>query len=240
MTIGVFLVGLRIPENIGFIARVMKNFGFSELYLYNCNVTEQSYITAAHAKDILENAVILNSFDEMLDHTNMLVGTTGVTAKAQERYIRRPIFSPEELRRFLEGKKNDRVAIAFGREDYGLFDEELERCHMIVTIPTNPEYPVMNVSHAVAVILYELSKGKFETEEKVYVTARDIENLVANFERLMQTVWYPKHRINRTVIALRRIFGRSLITKRELTVLHGIVTKTITYVEKLKKELERK
>ena len=237
MKIGVFLVELKIPENIGFVARVMKNFGFSELYLYNCNVTEQSYITASHAKDILEKSVKIDRFEDILEYANVLIGTTGVTAKAQERYIRRPVFSPEELREFLKNK-DGRVVIAFGREDYGLFDEELELCHMLVTIPTNPEYPVMNVSHAVAVILYELSKGRYGVEEKVYATAKDIENLVANFEKLMRAVWYPKHRIDRTVIALRRILGRSLITKRELTVLHGIVTKTVTYVEKLKKELE--
>ncbi len=232
MKIGVFLAGLKIPENVGFVARVMKNFGFEELYLYNCKVTEQSYITASHAKELLKNAVRIERFEDVLEHTNMLVGTTGVTAKAQERYIRRPIFSPEELREFLEKKEGGKVVIAFGREDYGLYDEELELCHMLVTIPTNPEYPVMNVSHAVAVILYELSKGRFGSEEKRYVTAREIEGLVENFERLMRMVWYPKHRIERTKIALRRIFGRSLITRRELTVLHGIITKTITYVEK--------
>ena len=232
MKIGVLLAGLKIPENVGFVARVMKNFGFEELYLYDCNVAEQSYITASHAKDVLDNAVRIERFEDVLKHTNMLVGTTGVTAKAQERYIRRPIFSPEELREFLEKKEGGKVVIAFGREDYGLFDEELELCHMLVTIPTNPEYPVMNVSHAVAVILYELSKGRFGFEEKRYVTAKEIEGLVENFERLMRMVWYPKHRIERTKVALRRIFGRSLITKRELTVLHGIITKTITYVEK--------
>lgn len=238
MKIGVLLAELKIPENVGFVARVMKNFGFSELYLFNCNVTEQSYITSSHAKDVLENAVQLERFEDILKHTNILIGTTGVTAKAQERYIRKPIFSPEELREFLERREGGRAVIAFGREDYGLFDEELELCHMLVTIPTNPEYPVMNVSHAVAVILYELSKGKFKTEEKVFATAEDVENLVESFERLMRTVWYPKHRIDRTKIALRRILGRSLITRRELTVLHGIVTKTVTYVKKLKKELE--
>ena len=232
MRIGVLLAGLKIPENVGFVARVMKNFGFEELYLYDCRVTEQSYITASHAKDVLDNAVRIEKFEEILERTNVLVGTTGITAKAQERYIRRPVFSPEELREFLEGKEDGKVVIAFGREDYGLFDEELELCHMLVTIPTNPKYPVMNVSHAVAVILYELSKGRFELEEKRYVTAKEIEGLVENFERLMRMVWYPKHRIERTKVALRRIFGRSLITKRELTVLHGIITKTITYVER--------
>jgi TrmH family RNA methyltransferase len=235
MTFGILLAELKIPENIGFIARVMKNFGFKELFLYNCNVDRMSYITSAHAKDILENAVVLNSFEEILDHANMLVGTTGITTLSDERYIRRPIFTPEELREFLDGK-GGKVVIAFGREDYGLLKEELELCHMVVSIPTNPEYPVMNVSHAVAVILYELSKGRFEVEEKNLATARDVENLVDNFEKLMLETWYPKHRIKRTKIALRRILGRSLMTKREIGVLHGIVTKAVTYIEHLKKK----
>ncbi len=231
--ISIYLVGLKIPENVGFIVRVMKNFGFEKLYLYDCKVTTQSFKTASHARDILKNAVILRSFDEILDHVNMLIGTTGVKAHSYERYVRKPIFTPEELRSFLEGKSGE-VAIAFGREDYGLFNEELELCHMLVSIPTNPEYPVMNVSHAVAVILYELSRGKYCDEDENIVRARDIEKLVENFERLMLETWYPKHRIERTKIALRRILGRSLITKRELTVLHGIVTKAITYIEHLK------
>ncbi len=233
--IGVYLVGLKIPENVGFVARVMKNFGFKELYIYDCRVTVKSFKTASHAKDILRNAKVLKGFDEILDHVNMLVGTTGVTACRQERYVRKPVFSPEELRAFLDGKSG-KVAIAFGREDYGLFNEEIELCHMVVTIPTNPEYPVMNVSHAVAVLLYELSKGKYGLEDKNIVKARDIENLVENFERLMRAVWYPKHRIERTKIALRRILGRSLITRRELTVIHGIITKAITYIEHLKEK----
>lgn len=230
--ISVYLVGLKIPENVGFVARVMKNFGFTKLYLYDCKVSVKSFKTASHARDILKNAIILKNFEEILDHVNLLVGTTGVTAY-RERYIRKPVFSPEELKNFLDNKSGE-VAIAFGREDYGLFNEELELCHMIVTIPTNPEYPVMNVSHAVAVVLYELSKGRYGLEEKTIVKASDIEKLVENFEKLMKAVWYPEHRIRRTKIALRRIFGRSLITKRELTVIHGIITKAITYIEHLK------
>ncbi len=231
MRIGVLLVELKIPENIGFIARVMKNFGFKDLYLYKCCLNEQSYITAAHAKDILNNATTLDKFEDALEHANLLVGTTGVVARAQERYIRRPLFSPEELRRHLE-RVDGKVLIAFGREDYGLYDEELELCHMVVTVPTSPEYPVMNVSHAAAVILYELSKGRYELESKELATAEDVENLVRSFEKLMRMVWYPEHRIRRTLISLRRVIGRSVVTKRELTVLHGIITKTITYVEK--------
>jgi len=231
--LSVYLVGLKIPENVGFVARVMKNFGFEKLYVYDCKVTRRSFKTSAHARDILRNAVVLDDFDEILRYTNLLIGTTGVTAESYERYIRKPIFTPEEIRTFLEGK-NGEFTIAFGREDYGLLNHELEKCHLILSIPTNPDYPVMNVSHAVAVVLYEMSKGVFGFEDKTMAKADEIERLVENFERLMVETWYPKHRIKRTKIALRRILSRSLMTKRELGVLHGIVSKTLTYLESLK------
>ncbi|RLI86976.1 MAG: RNA methyltransferase [Archaeoglobales archaeon] len=236
--ISVYLVGLKVPENVGFVARVMKNFGFEKLYLFDCEVTVKSFKTASHAVDVLRSAKILRKFDEITNYVNMLVGTTGVVTRRCERYIRKPTFSPEELREFLEGKSCE-VAIAFGREDYGLFNDELELCHMIVSIPTNPDYPVMNVSHAVAVLLYELSKGKYRVDGEI-VKARDVERLIENFEKLMIQTWYPRHRIERTKIALRRILGRSLITKRELSVLHGVVTKALTYIEHLKKQIESK
>lgn len=230
--ISVYLVGLKIPENVGFVARIMKNFGFERLYLYDCKVTTNSFKTASHAKEILRDAIVLKNFDEIFDHVSMLVGTTGIRAHRYDRYIRKPLFTPEDLKDLLKDKsKAGEVAIAFGREDYGLLNEELKLCHMLVSIPTNPDYPVMNVSHAVAVILYELSKCKYESFGESTVKAREIEYLVSKFEELMIKTWYPRHRIERTKIALRRIFGRSLITKRELTVLHGIVTKALTYIE---------
>ena len=82
---------------------------FKELIPYNCNVDRMYYITFVYVKDILENAVILNSFEEIFDHANMLVRTTGVTTLSDKRYIRRPIFTPKELREFLNGK-SEKVA----------------------------------------------------------------------------------------------------------------------------------
>ncbi|ADC64982.1 RNA methyltransferase, TrmH family, group 1 [Ferroglobus placidus DSM 10642] len=229
--IEVVLVELKIPENIGFIARVMKNFGFEKLVLYNCNVSKESYITAAHAKDVLDKAVKVENLKEYLEEKNLVVGTTGVRSRRVERYIRRPYYTPEELREMIKGE----TAILFGREDYGLYDEELKLCNVIVSVPTSEEYPVMNVSHAAAVILYELSKGKFEFEKEEIATQKDVDRLVEYFEKLMKSIWFPEHRIGRMKVVLKRAFGRAALTKYEVDAISGIIRKTLLYLEELKK-----
>ncbi len=229
--IEVVLVELKIPENVGFIARVMKNFGFEKLVLYNCNVGKESFVTAAHAKDVLEKALTIDDLEGYLKKKNLVVGTTGVRSGRVERYIRRPYYTPEDLRGMIRGE----VAILFGREDYGLYDDELKLCNVIVSVPTSEEYPVMNVSHAAAVILYELSKGKFEFEREELATQEDIDRLVNYFETLMESVWFPKHRIGRMKVVLKRAFGRSFLTKYEVDAISGIIRKTLLYLEELKK-----
>ena len=228
--IEIVLVELKIPENIGFIARVMKNFGFEKLVLYKCNVTRESFVTAAHAKDVLEKALKIENLEEYLKDKNLVVGTTGVRSGRVERYIRRPYYAPEDLRKIVRGN----TAILFGREDYGLYDEELKLCNVIVSVPTSERYPVMNVSHAAAVVLYELSKEKFEFEREELATQEDVDRLVEYFEKLMESVWFPKHRIGRMKVVLKRAFGRATLSKYEADAISGIIRKTLLYLEKLK------
>lgn len=229
--IDIVLVELKIPENIGFIARVMKNFGFKNLVLYNCKVTRESYITASNAKDILENARIIESLEDYLAEKTLAVATTGIRGKNIGNYIRKTI-TPEELVEIIEPNS----AILFGREDFGLFDEEIRLCNAVVSIPTSEEYPVMNVSHAVAVILYELSKKQFEAESKEYATQKDVDVLVGYFEDLMNEVWYPKHRVEKSRVLLKRAFGKAGMSKYELHHISGIIRKTVLYIKKLKGE----
>lgn len=225
--IDVVLVELKIPENIGFIARVMKNFGFRNLVLYNCRVGRESYVTASHARDLIENARVIDSLEEYLAEKSLVVGTTGIRSRNIGSYIRKTI-SPGELK----GAVKANTAILFGREDFGLFDEELRMCNIVVSIPTSEEYPVMNVSHAAAVILYELSKT--EVSDGEHATQRDVDILVDYFDQLMHEVWYPKHRIQKSRILLKRAFGKAGMTKYELNHVAGIIRKTVLYIRHLK------
>jgi len=231
--IEVCLVELKIPENIGFIARIMKNFGFERLSLYKCNLDERAYVTASHAADVLDRALFVSDLKAYLSGKELIVGTTGVTGLKEERYLRRPVFYPNELREHLKGKHADAV-ILFGREDYGLLNEEIELCDMLVNIPTSPEYPVMNVSHSAAIILYELRKEAFEVEEKCYATSEEIDRLVSYFEEVLEEVRYPPHRLPRTLLMLKRINKRALLTKNEYMTYLGVIRKIKIYLKELR------
>ncbi len=226
--IDVVLVELKIPENIGFIARVMKNFGFRNLVLYRCNVAKESYITASHARDVIENARIIESLEDYLAEKSFAAATTGMRGYNVGNYIRKAI-TPRQLRELF----TENSAILFGREDFGLFDEEIKLCNAVVSIPTSDDYPVMNVSHAAAVILYELSDISLEhvTES---ATQKDVDVLVNYFEELMREVWYPKHRIEKSRVILKRALGKAALSKHEVNHMAGIIRKSVLYVRHLK------
>lgn len=219
------LVELKIPENVGFVARVAKNFGIKDLWLYRCNVSEESYYTAAHAKDLLEKARIVEDLS-FLDSMNFVIGTTGVESFS---VARRPVLTPEKARRFAHGE----VAVLFGREDYGLLESELEMCHAVVRIPTSEEYPIMNVSHAAAIVLYILSKKRVEKDVR-FATTRDIEVVLENARRMLELAEFPKHRMRRTIVTLRRLLARSKPREEEIKAVNAIFRKTAAYIERLR------
>lgn len=228
MKFAVVLVEPEYQMNIGFVARVMKNFGVRELILVNPpELTGEAYKFAMHAKDVLENAKIVTTLDEALKMVDVAVGTTGVSGKV---YLpeRTPI-SPEEFakRSFLYSGK---IGIFFGRESKGLSNDELEKMDFTVTIPTSEEYPIMNLSHAVAVVLYEVYKQKIKaetsTEENRHLrkaTREEKDILVRYWSELLETLNYPKDPIRRKyyTIMFRRVIGRSFIYAREIYSLYG-------------------
>ena len=225
----IVLVELKIPENVGFIARVAKNFGFGNLCLYRCRLDDRAYSTASHARDLLDTAIQIDDLKSFLSKMNHVIGTTGITA-GEYRYFRQPVFTPEDLAYFL--KKAGKTAILFGREDFGLLSNEIEICHAVVNIPTSPVYPVMNVSHAAAVILYEVSKTNFSKKPEKYATAGEIEVFLSNLVEMLREIQYPPHRIRRTIVVFRRVLGRAKVRQHEILTLNGILRKTVSYIKR--------
>ncbi len=230
--ISLVLVEPEGPANIGMIARTMKNFGFSRLVLVNPNLTEESYSYAVHAKDILERAVIVDTFDEALGLFDLTVGTTG---KPGKRFIpyRAPLY-PWELRETLKGYTGE-VGLFFGRESIGLKNDELERLDLIVTIPTSDAYPVMNLAQAVAVILYELSKVKPEPSVEALkpATRNEKEALVRVWAELLNVLNYPKDEERRAVFVkvFRKAVGRAFLYGREVHTLIGPLRRAVRRLE---------
>ncbi len=217
----VVLVEPLYSGNVGSVARVMKNFGFGELVLLNpCELDMPTRLMSVHAYDIIENARIEFSLKDALSGSNLIVGMTGLHGKTDNKHLRMPAYSPGQLKDKLSGKSGI-VSLVFGREDDGLRTEELETCDIIVNIPTSSEYPSMNLSHAVAVVLYELND--IEGGERYLADHSDIELLYEHIDEVLNDIEYREHKEDKTKLMLHRILGRAELTGREVQTLRGVL-----------------
>lgn len=211
--------------NVGSVARAMKNFGFHDLVLVNpCQIDDFGRAMSSHARDVLEGARVVESLEKAIEGANLIVGTTGKRLENEERHLRLhlrvPCLTPAELREKLEGKSGE-MALLLGREDVGLTNEELMICDIVVSIPTSEDYPIMNISHAAAVLLYELSRTK---EGETDMASRESLGLLQDRARAMlREVSYPEHKVEYIVLMFRRIFGRAELTEREARTILGVI-----------------
>ncbi len=169
MEIKLILVEPKYQINLGSIARVAKNFGIKRLYIVKprANITgHRAIMFSKHARSYLENAKIYRSFKEATKDCDVLVGTTGIWRKGKANFGN--IYKVQDV--FLRirkiKKKNLKIGLVIGRDDTGLSPQELEECDFIAYIGSNPDYPVLNISHAIAVLLYIFTQYDFVEEYK--------------------------------------------------------------------------
>jgi len=223
LDIRVVLVEPIYQGNIGSVARAMKNFGYTNLVLVNpCKLEGEARAMASHARDILEGARVTSSFDDAVKGSNLLIGTTGVSSLKAGEHIRLPLYTSRELKEKLKEYRGT-ASIIFGRENHGFRNDELKNFDMLITIPTSEIYPIMNLSHAVAVVLYELSE--LGGGNNPLADGFDLQLLYGHLEELLEKIDYPFHKKNKTYLMLRRIFGRAGLTPREVQTLRGIIRK---------------
>jgi tRNA/rRNA methyltransferase len=225
MNLRIVLVEPMYDGNIGSVARSMKNFGFDQLVLVNpCRIEDFGLGMASHAKDILEKAKVVDSIEEAIDGAGLVVGTTGKRLgeghKHLRLHIREPWITPAQLAEKLDAKDGV-VALLLGRENWGLTNEELCLCNLLVSIPTSESYPVMNVAHAATIILYELSQ--VEHGGIALASPETLSRLQESASSLMEQINYPLYRREFKTIMLQRIFGRAELTEREANTLLGMI-----------------
>ena len=217
----IVLVGPKFEGNIGAVARSMANFDLEELYLTDpCEIGDDAYRRAKHGSDILDKAVTVRTLDEAVEGCFLVVGTSGIITKGDRNYTRVPV-PVREFAQHVSGY-DEKIAIVFGREDIGLFQEELNRCDLLINVPTSEIYPVLNLSHAATLVMYELFQfGKIvrrpEPAERI-----EKDYLFSFFDELMDAVDYPMQRRNDTSVMFRRMMGRSIPTKYEYNTIMGI------------------
>ncbi len=220
----IVFVECETPGNIGFLARTMANFGLKNLVLINPpTLTNEAYYQATHGKYIVENAKIYPSLDDFYQsqRIDFKVASTGM-AGGSYNLSRIPI-RPEELGKSLNVSNN--IAILFGREGDGLSNKEIGDCDICVSIPTDPTYPIMNISHAAAIIFYELFKNKHDYRVEGLNESGDLEKkyLVKDMEELIDCLDIPDHKKRNGLKTFNNIVSRAFITGREIHTLKGIL-----------------
>jgi len=250
-----FSVVLVMPEhaaNIGAIARLMKNFHFEHLIIYNpIEKVEKirSYNTqgfAMHGKEILFNAEIitienqidhLSGFKELMKKFDIKIGST---AKGMHyTNIRRLATFPAELS-LPKSEKPLKIALVFGRESHGLTNDEIEMINFAIRIPSNEDYPTLNLSHACAIILYEIYK-KIHTIEigrgvKPVLLANN-EDKQMLYKLIKSTIFKLRVRTYRKeniIFAFKNVFERAFVSKKELNLIMGVFSKLNSYLKKEK------
>lgn len=214
-------VGILYSVNLGYLARAMRNFGVKELYLVNVDreTIVGSFRYCAHARELIERAKVVRTLDEALLGVELAVGTTAISAKSKDNLLRICI-SPSKLRELYSKRGGGLTALVFGRESTGLSNEELNLCDIIVNIPANPEYPTLNLSHAAAILFYELYQSRCSGPQNLNAANREeLTQLSRIFSELCETTGIPSHKRRIAERALRNIIYRASPSRREILAL---------------------
>lgn len=223
----VVLVEPKYSGNVGAVARSMKNFGVSSLFLVNpCEIDEEARVRAMHAQEILDNARVFSGFEEVRRCLDYCAATSSVVGVKEKSCLRKAV-SLQEFAEQIQGL-DGRVGLVFGREDYGLYNSEIAVCDALVNIPTSEGYSSLNLSHAVAVVLYEL----FTQTVKPSVGFKGMgvvekENLNRSLGEVLDLINYPSHKRVKAEIMLRRLIGKAMPSIWEYHTLMGIIMEVI-------------
>jgi TrmH family RNA methyltransferase len=237
------IVVLHEPQdlvNIAHVVRGMKNFGVRDLRLVSPREYEAYRVEgiAHQTQDVLARVRTFDSLEEALADCVHIVGFTarGRTAK---RNLQRPRDAAAEVLALADGAP---VALLFGREDKGLSNDALDRCHRVVTIPSDPSYASLNLGHAVIIMLYELALAR-GAEERPFKAPRrpsepaeaaELERLFVDVARALHAIDFFKTRNADGVMrTMREIAHRAPLDAREVKLLRAMAIEVTKYGERL-------
>jgi len=252
LSITVILSQPESSGNIGSIARVMKNFGFENLVIFNPIEKKKAIFSkktqgfAMHGKDVLFNAKVVESrtqeehigdFENYLKNFDLIIGTTSKGSRYTN--IKRLAIFPEDLE-IPKIEENMEIAILFGKESRGLTNEEMQLVDIPLRIPTSNDYPTMNLSHACAIILYEFFKklnfievgrGKHPV---LVANKKNRQILYDKIESVISKIKIRNYKQRRTINAFKNVFERAFMSKKELSLILGVFSKLEHILEKNK------
>lgn len=222
------LVETSHPGNIGGVARAMKNMGLSQLALVNPHdfPSQTASARASGAGDVLANAQVYTSLEEAVADCTLVVG-----ASARLRKVAWPQLDVRQTASLALEKSTTKVALVFGREDSGLSNAEMDRCHYLAHIPSNPDYTSLNLAAAVQVFAYECRMACQPVVEQSQGYRHDVassEQMEGFYEHLFHALqdieFLDPNKNARFMRRMRRLFNRSQLDIKEVDILRGILT----------------
>ncbi|MGC8557968.1 MAG: RNA methyltransferase [Nitrososphaeria archaeon] len=220
--ISIMMVEPHYGLNIGYVARTMKNFGVNDLILTGIKkVPQRAYKFASHATDILENAKFLK-FDDALNLFDYRIATSARADKNWRTVIRRS-HDPETS--FILALKHKNVLLILGRDTTGLTNDEIAKCDDLIKIPTSREYPAMNISHSLAVLLYLWKKMNNKSiSKKQKIPREEIDALINYVQMIANEINMEKPRTYRAIKLIREISLNCLENEKEIMTLLGLLS----------------
>ena len=230
----VILVEPQMGENIGMVARAMANFGLAELRLVNPRdgwPNEKATAAASNANHVIEATRVFATLEEAIADLNFLYATT-----ARQRYgykpVRSPVVAAQTLRaRFVAG---ERSGVLFGRERWGLSNEEVALADEIVTFPVNPAFASLNIAQAVLLMSYEWMKSgmedinvtSFAANPQRPSTKSQLQGLFDHVEEALsaRNYFHPIEKKPKMIDNLRAVFSRQGFTEQEISVMRGVIS----------------
>ena len=229
--IKIVMIGTTHPGNIGAAARAMKNMMLSRMVLVDpqCPIGEIAYSRASGAHDVLDNREVCETLQQALAGCTLAVATT-----ARLRSLPWPLVTPRRLaEKALEvSSAGGQVAVVFGREHSGLTNEEIQLCNLMLTIPTNPDFPSPKVASAIQVGAYELMVSSDSApienppaeKDDMPATHDEVEGMLAHLQHVIEQSGFVNPQQPGLIMQrLRRLYLRNELSKNEVNILRGIL-----------------
>lgn len=226
--LGVVLVRPHTPANLGSAARASRNFGVEDLRLVEpaAPVDEESRRLASGADAVLDGLRRFPTLSEAVAEFDAVVATSSLRGREEQRFL-----ALEDLPRFLADLgEGARTAFVFGPERSGLTEEERSRASACLRLPTRPDFPTLNLSHAVAVVLAVASlpaQPRLPAEEP-WAPAADVDGALEHWDRALDAIgFYDTGHPERSLRDWRRIVAGRPLTRREVAILRGVANRVL-------------
>jgi tRNA/rRNA methyltransferase len=223
MKISLVVIGIKSSGNLGALARVCDNFNVDNLILVDpqCEVDEIAYERATKSRKYLDNIIILNTLDEAKEYADVLVALSARTGGFTN-IVRTAVpitYVPQKLSDF-EG----RLAFVLGREDSGLTNNEVHSCDILATIPLPGDNPVLNISHAASLSLWEFIRAEnieIDKHEHLLMTREEKKAFEGFLRQILSHAWIENKKHDMIVQIFNTILSRSFVSGREASALIG-------------------